>query len=97
MPMGSRLQLDPSLDVSTLGLEPGEEIVARALQTYGAYIVDSSSSMACYAQSTALGGISYPASWASGIRRDLVLRMRIVAPPPTPAYDTRATFGQPHR
>jgi chitodextrinase len=97
MPMGSHLQLDPSLDLSTLGLEPGEEIVARALQTYGAYIVDSSSSLACYAQSTALGGISYPSSWSSGIRRDLVLRMRIVAPPPAPTYDSRATFSQPHR
>jgi hypothetical protein len=93
MPMGSRLQLDPSLNVASLGLEPGEEMIARALQTYGAYVVDSSSAMACYAQ----GGGSYPSSWSSGIRRDLILRMRIVAPPSAPSYDSRATFGQPHR
>jgi hypothetical protein len=98
MPMGSRLQLDPTLDVASLGLEPGEEMIARALQTYGAFIVDSSSTLACYAQNFAIAGSSpYPSSWSNGIRRDLVLRMRIVSPPAAPTYDTRSTFGQPHR
>jgi chitodextrinase len=98
MPMGSRLQLDPSLNVSSLGLEPGEEMIARALQTYGAYIVDSSSTMACYAQNfDPLGSNPYPASWSNGIRRDLVLKMRVVAPPSAPVYDDRTTFGEPHR
>ena len=41
MPMGSRLQLDPSLDLTALGLAPWEMTIAVALQEYGAYIVDS--------------------------------------------------------
>jgi hypothetical protein len=98
MPMGSRIQLDPSLDVSSLGLEPGEEMIARAFQIYGAYIVDSSSAFACHAQnSSTLGRVPYPASWLDGISRELVSRMRVVLPPPSPQYDSRAVFGQPHR
>jgi hypothetical protein len=41
MPMGSRIQLDPSLDLTTLGLQTWEMTIATALQEYGAYIVDS--------------------------------------------------------
>jgi hypothetical protein len=98
MPMGSRLQLDPSVDIATLGLEPGEEMIARALQVYGAYIVESSSAFACYARnSSTLSPSAYPASWANGIRKDILWRMRVVAPPPRPKYDNRAVFGQPSR
>jgi hypothetical protein len=98
MPMGSHLQLDPSLNISSLGLEPGEEMIARALQTYGAYIVDSSSGLACYAQnSSTLGSNPYPASWSNGISKQLISHMRVVTPPPPPVYDNRATLCQPHR
>jgi len=41
IPMGSRLQLDPSLDLSTLGLQAWELTIAEALQTYGMFIVDT--------------------------------------------------------
>ncbi len=40
LPEGAILQLDPALDVSALGLSRGAEIVARALQEYGAVCVD---------------------------------------------------------
>lgn len=40
IPEGARLQLDPSLDVESLGLAPGPLAVARAMQRYGGYIVD---------------------------------------------------------
>lgn len=41
LPEGARLQLDPTLDLATLtGLTDGERMVARALQTYGAYVID---------------------------------------------------------
>lgn len=41
LPEGARLQLDPSIDVSALpGITPGELAVARALQVYGAYVID---------------------------------------------------------
>lgn len=41
LPEGSRLQLDPKLDVATLsGLTSGERTVARAMQVYGGYVID---------------------------------------------------------
>lgn len=42
--MGSRLRMDPSIDLATLPLTDAERIVGEALQTYGAYVVDSSAS-----------------------------------------------------
>lgn len=99
MPMGSRLQLDPSLDLSTLPLEPGEAVIARALQRYGCYVVDSSSGMVLYAQNDTLlpgGSNPYPSSWSNGLSRELVKRMRVVDPPPTPTYDDRTAISQPH-
>lgn len=41
IPEGARLQLDPDIDVAAIeGITPGELAVARALQTYGAYLID---------------------------------------------------------
>ena len=41
LPEGARLQLDPSIDVSKItGITPAERTVARALQRYGAYVID---------------------------------------------------------
>lgn len=40
LPEGIRLQLDPGLDLSRLGLSPGELAVATAMQRYGGYIMD---------------------------------------------------------
>jgi len=100
LPMGSHLQLDPSLDISTLGLEPGEAMVARALQVYGCYVVDSASGFALYAENYHFlpgGANPYPSSWANGISKELVRRMRVVTPPPTPTYDDSSVLNQPHK
>lgn len=41
IPEGARLQLDPAIDVAAIpGITPGEVTVARALQVYGAYLID---------------------------------------------------------
>ena len=41
LPEGTRLQLDPTIDLNSIsGLTPGEQIIGRTLQMYGAYVVD---------------------------------------------------------
>ena len=49
IPMGARLQLDPELDLSTLGLSRYELVIARALQVYGAFVVDTGGAVALFA------------------------------------------------
>lgn len=44
LPMGIRLRLDPTLDLSTLGLSPAMAVVARAMQEYGMFLGDSTHS-----------------------------------------------------
>jgi hypothetical protein len=42
LPQGARVQLDPTIDVRRIpDVTPGEIAVAKALQTYGAYLRDS--------------------------------------------------------
>ncbi|HEY3991449.1 MAG TPA: hypothetical protein VGM01_01095, partial [Ktedonobacteraceae bacterium] len=42
LPMGARLQLDPSVNCNTLaGASVGEKMICQALETYGGYIRDS--------------------------------------------------------
>lgn len=47
---GARLQLDPSIDINSLKLSAGGKIIARALQVYGAWLGDTGSATAFYAQ-----------------------------------------------
>ena len=42
IPEGARLQLDPGLDLQKLGLSAAEKTVAKAMQTYGGYVIDRS-------------------------------------------------------
>lgn len=42
LPEGAHVQLDPNLDLSTLNLAPHEMTIAKALQVYGMYLIDSS-------------------------------------------------------
>jgi len=40
IPEGARVQLDPAIDLDSIRMARGERVVARALQRYGAYVVD---------------------------------------------------------
>jgi hypothetical protein len=98
--MGSRIQLNPSLTEAQLrsfGVSDYYLPLARALQEYGCYIVESSSWMTIYAEShNDSGPVNWPSGWHPGSAQ-LVPHLRIVAPPPAPVYDTHHVFGQPHR
>lgn len=50
MPMGIRIQLDPALDLDGLGLSSASKIVAKAMQVYGMFLVDGSSTLKIYLQ-----------------------------------------------
>jgi hypothetical protein len=49
LPEGARLQLDPSLDLDSLPLQPYERVIARALQRYGMYLGDTGGGINLYA------------------------------------------------
>ncbi len=51
IPEGARLQLDPGLDVSRLGLSPTGQRIAEALQHYGMFLLDLSSDSSLVAES----------------------------------------------
>ena len=61
VPEGELMRLDPTLDLSQFGLTPYQLMVAKALQTYGAYDADSSGSFKIYTEST-VDGSSYSSS-----------------------------------
>jgi hypothetical protein len=45
IPLGARIQMDPRVDVDAKPWPQWEKVVARALQTYGAYVTDVSGSL----------------------------------------------------
>jgi hypothetical protein len=49
---GGHIQLDPSLDVTSLGLTPAGLAIARALQRYGAFVGDYSGAVSLYADAS---------------------------------------------
>jgi hypothetical protein len=85
-PEGARIQLDPSLtdaDLTKLGLSPAARTIAKALQTYGMYVIDNSRSSKVYLEDRMTAG------WDATIDRHLVSKLpwnafRVVAAPPAP-------------
>ena len=66
VPEGSIIQLDPKLDLSKFDLLPGEIVVAKALQEYGAVVVDFAAGNVLYGE----GLWIYPDKSWKGILRD---------------------------
>ncbi len=60
---GGQIQLDPTLDLSTLGLSSTGLMIARALQIYGAFVGDYSGAISLYADESATA----QAYWSSGV------------------------------
>jgi len=60
IPEGARLQLDPNLDLDALGLAPHEKVIARALQVYGMFLVDTGGAMAIRVQNGNSTDYQYP-------------------------------------
>jgi len=52
IPMGGRIQLDPSFDIENSGLSEIGKIIARALQEYGAYCGDYAGATVLYAENS---------------------------------------------
>ncbi len=66
IPEGAVIQLDPKLDLSQFDLLPGELAVARALQKYGAVVVDLAGGNVLYAEQLK----NHPGKSWEGILRD---------------------------
>jgi hypothetical protein len=101
VPMGARLQLDPSLsnsDLHALGLLSSADLaIARALQEYGAYIVDSNAENGVaslyFVNARGNGGQVYGAT--NPFPPALISRMRFVNPPKRVPLDDAAVIGIP--
>lgn len=85
LPMGTRIQLDPGVDVKSLpGLFPAERAIAVALQRYGGYVINSAGApLVIGFQNPADGVNPYP---AAGLHYDYAAlpgipmnRLRVVA------------------
>lgn len=104
VPGGTRLQLDPDLDLNSLRLGREALVICRALQTYGAFIVESSSGLALYFRSNNNRGTDqYAGMDFTGIRRGdpafatIRSKLRVVAPaPPEGGYDYPSVWSPPN-
>jgi hypothetical protein len=78
IPEGALIRLDPSLDLSQYNLTSFQLMLARALQTYGAYDDDNAGGLAVYAESTSDGSAySLP---ITGLPKSMVLHLQVMSP-----------------
>ena len=87
IPIGTRYQLDPSINVDSLGLSRTATIIAKAAQNYGIYVRETSGAVTFYAQDPSnlgsdpwpglLGGLS-PSQALAGFPFS---KLRVIAPP----------------
>lgn len=84
VPEGGRVQLDPALDLSTLGLKPYEVTIARALQEFGMILMDNGGGVTLEAQNPISSTIAYP--WGDqtyvDLPRSLLSHLRVLTTGP---------------
>jgi hypothetical protein len=82
LPEGAHVQLDPRLDLNSLGLEPWQKTIARALQVYGMYLVDTGSLGLYAVNPLSFGTNPYSEIWGDGnyafMPTSLVSRLRVL-------------------
>lgn len=67
IPEGARVQLDPSIDVDAIpGISKGEATIAKALQTYGAYVGDNGGARMAFIAEYAPDSNAYEQAGLSG-------------------------------
>jgi hypothetical protein len=79
IPEAARLQLDPGLDLASLGLEPHERVIAEALQRYGMFLVDTGGAVAIRVEHALSTDYRYP--WGTRDARlppELARHMRVL-------------------
>ena len=87
LPEGTHLRIDPSVDLSKLGLSPSGLAIARAAQRYGIVIRDTSGAVTFYAEDpVAAGGDPYWPIWHGAYPNNLLRgfpwqSLQVVAPP----------------
>ncbi|MGB2951831.1 MAG: hypothetical protein WBB74_00405 [Gaiellaceae bacterium] len=84
MPEGAHVQLDPSLNLDSLGLTPWQKTVAVALQIYGMYLSDGGGTVSLNAQNPLSTSMGYP--WGdvdfAMLPTSLLSHMRVLSLPP---------------
>jgi hypothetical protein len=80
LPMGTLAAIPPDVNLCSLGLSAPGLVMARALQDYGAYLVDSSTGLAFYADESMANDATQSAlvNAAQGDLRTLVPLLRVV-------------------
>jgi len=84
IPEGARVQLDPSLDLDSLHLTPWQKTIARALQQYGMFLVDTGGAFALRVQHAGSTPLRYPWGMAdyAYMPQELVPHLRVLKLPP---------------
>ncbi|MBN1867490.1 hypothetical protein JW916_09385 [Candidatus Sumerlaeota bacterium] len=79
IPEGARLQLDPDLDLESLGLSQPAKVVARALQEYGMYNGDNSETFKLYFQNLGPDGEEWRSLFEfDDLNKIPVVRFRVI-------------------
>ena len=76
--MGTRVGIPPTVDLTALGLSPQGRALGRALQDYGAYVLDRSANVALYAEPAA--DQQSVARMRADFQRTLFRLLRVVSP-----------------